>query len=43
MLGDIETLADFELFMQQVYKMNPDKTEEEIDDALFKGITNARM
>ena len=36
--GDIETIEDFEFFMETVYKMNPESTEEEIDDRIHEGM-----
>jgi len=36
---NIETLEDFVLFMDLVYRMNPDKTEEEIDDIIMNGVS----
>ncbi|GAG18952.1 unnamed protein product [marine sediment metagenome] len=35
---NIKTLEDFNLFMTLVYQLNPDKTEDEIDDIIQKGI-----
>ena len=35
---NIETLEDFDFFMQVVYEMNPDKTKEEIDAVILKDL-----
>ena len=34
MTARIETIEEFEFLMEIVYRMNPDKTEEEIDDRI---------
>lgn len=34
----VKTIEDMERFMELVYEMNPDKTPDEIDDVIHKGM-----
>lgn len=39
---DLQSQEEFNSFMNRVYELNPDKTKEEIDAVIIKGIENKR-
>ena len=43
MIGRIESMEEFESLMSLIYDMNPDLTENEIDDRIYKGMQEIKI